>query len=499
MTHSTHPTARAVALTFILCACSPGKESPWSGGGSSTPAPTNDTATAMESDTAGDTGSGGDGGSPTGPVTGVGEWADCVGFDAVESDHFEYNWYRENDAALAPPGTECRCSVEFAGIEVGELYDISVVGDARDLDGDGTKDAGSVPESIAMHTPAGDIKGWASTSWETGDPTWHNAHNTMTLKESDLNGTWYVFLPELNRDGGYISSCSDYRLPQVMVKHHDSSEGMRVPPFLDASGAPEDALLCSAGSTGSTSFQLVDLPTFVHPVPLAVGGDQHYAGTALTQVTVTAWNNADQLVLRHGPDSVTLTPDAPTATLPADTFYFGSNSWWPDRTAGDGLTWSNPQVQLSTSCPATAPAGMTRTPGYALTLSALDSAISSATGGVGLVDIVSSGSASTWPVYTVRVAPIIASFGSGVTDALRLEVAGTWGFAAVPMVATGTDTWSIDVIRPSYEAHGSASRTASGLTLALTSGSITTSTGTITLQPTTVTLPPVQTGQPAQP
>ena len=446
-----------------------------------------------------DTGTAGDSGSPTDDVTLPGEWGDCSGFDTDEASHFPYNWYHENDESLAPPGTECRCSLAFEGIEVGELYSISVQGEALDLDGDGITDAASVPQSLAMHTPAGDITGWAPTLWPEADLLWSNSHNTVTVKASDLNGTWHVYLPELTRDGGYIGSCGDYSPPQVMVELKDSAEGMRVPTSLDGSGAPEDALLCSAGSTGSTSFQLVDLPTFVHPVPLAVGGDEHYAGTALTQVTVTAWNNADQLVLRHGPDSVTLTPAAPSATLPADTFYLGSNSWWPDRTAGDGLTWSNPQVQLSTTCPATGPAGMTRPPGYALDLATLDATIAAATGGVGLVDIVTSGSASTWPVYTVRVAPIIASASSGVTEALRLEIAGTWGFAALPLVQTAPDTWSLDVVRPSYEAHGSVSRTASGLTLALTSGTITTSTGSISLQATSVTLPPVHTGQPAQP
>lgn len=119
----------------------------------------------------------------------------------------------------------------------------------------------------------------------------------------------------------------------------------------------------------------------------------------------------------------------------------------------------------------------------------------SATGGVGLSDIVTSGSSGSWPVYAVRVVPMLAMPGTGVSHALRLEMPGIRASAALPLVQTGVDTWDLDLVRDAYELHGTVSRTSTNLTLALSSGSVSTATGPLTLQSASVTLSQVPTNQ----
>lgn len=229
-----------------------------------------------------------------------------------------------------------------------------------------------------------------------------------------------MYLSELSRDD--YERCSHYGAVEVKVTNHDTSGGPPPPPTLDPDDEAEDAMWCTASSTGVTTFQLVDLPTWKHAVPLAIGGDQQFAGSELTQVTVINWKNADQLILRRGTNVVTLTPTNATATLSSGTYPIGASAWYASRsTAGN---WQNPEVQLSYSCTASQPSTVSVGQGYALSLSQLDSALSSATGGVGVSDIVTSGSSGSWPVYTVRVVPMLAMPGTGVTHALRLEMPG---------------------------------------------------------------------------
>ena len=239
--------------------------------------------------------------------------------------------------------------------------------------------------------------------------------------------------------------------------------------------------------------QLVDLPNHKRPAPLAIGGAQRFAHSTLGSVTVSAWNGADELKVRHGSNVFVLTPASPTATLPAGAIPMGGVEWTPARTAGSGA-WQNPTVQLTHTCPTTAPTAEPVAQGYALSLATLDSAVSAATGGTGIPFLVTTGSANTWPVYAVRVVNTGAPPGVGVSHKLLVELFGTHGRMTLPLVATGVNAWSLDVDYSGLSLHGTVTKGTSGLTLSLASGTFGEGSSPLVLQATNLTLPPYPTG-----
>ncbi len=138
-------------------------------------------------------------------------------------------------------------------------------------------------------------------------------------------------------------------------------------------GAESDRA-CTPGETHTTTVELVSFFGMIHASPLATGGYDQYAGARIKSVTVTTWNNADKLSLRHAGYEKVLTPSSPTATVSADNWWYGSNVWEASRLA-DNEAYANPELELSLECPTT-PVGDTATvaQGYGMSIAQLDTA-----------------------------------------------------------------------------------------------------------------------------
>lgn len=114
---------------------------------------------------------------------------------------------------------------------------------------------------------------------------------------------------------------------------------------------------------------------------------------------------------------------------------------------------------------------MSRGIGYGLSLYELATAIDDLTAAQGLGHVLVSATEDDWPVYAVRIRAVSTS--TSQTHALEVEVRGTWASFSVPLISTGTDTWSFDVDNSAYNAAGTVTRGTDDLTIAVTSGGVT--------------------------
>ncbi len=245
---------------------------------------------------------------------------------------------------------------------------------------------------------------------------------------------------------------------------------------------------CQPGQTATTHFQLIDFPGMGHAVPLATGGHSHYAGSRVRTVTVTDWNHADELHVRRGGADLVLTPASPSGQIPVDNHWFGTTRWLARRVA-DGEAHGYPELDLGLECPATPPAPTVDQPvGYGLSLAQLQLALQQATGGVGLGAWLAAATDTNLPVYAVRVAPKLDPLPGGPTHSLRLVLRGSYALVGLPLTATGPDSWSLDVTEGPLLLHGTVTRQAGTLTLALESGSYGYDGLPLTLQPATLTI-----------
>lgn len=448
---------------------------------------------------AGDGGAG-DGGSapgldPYGPH-------DCTPVDSIgDASHFDGSLYFSGTA----PDEEFACTFTLEGYAIKKIYKTEVQGMPNDYGSYSVRpavvglvvpwqEAGFYIDDSTV-TPEGTY--W-TTFTATNEPEWDPAEDfgvSLVPPDSDLtdpNGTYIVRFTNAGirgggGGGGIELTEADLVDIKVVLWGADGPEGAPPPRPENPVDEEEDYFACSASSTGSTDFELVRIPGIDGLVPLAVDGDVGFAESQLTAVSVSDWNGADQLVLDNGSSTVTLTPSSSSATLSGSGWWFGGVDFAAAKTGGSG-TWTAPDISLSHSCPATRSNGNTDVDqGYALSLSTLASVVDDATGTPGLGALLLSAPEDDWPVYLVRVAPVLS--GGSTTHALILTIQGTDEEVALPLEQIEFGKWSLDASGYGWQAAGVVSRHVGYLRLALSSGSVELPSGTVTLSATTVDLP----------
>lgn len=253
----------------------------------------------------------------------------------------------------------------------------------------------------------------------------------------------------------------------------------------------EDDMACSASATASTGMQLIEFPGWGHPVAVGISGQRQHLYSTLSSVTVTDWNDTDTLEI-VGQDGATISLDASNSSGSpgtGETFHLGSMQWRPGRDSGTG-PYQMPTVSVTHAC--TASFGSERRAvdqAYAIDLDTLDEAISDATGGPGLGDIMSIATETDWPVLVARVYPIGGGpTATGETHVLHFEIQGGTVHRTLLLTQTSLGRWDLDQSGASWSLEGKVARNPGTLTLYLDAGSFTTAQGTTQLTPTEVVL-----------
>jgi hypothetical protein len=422
-------------------------------------------------------------------VVDLGQEAECTLTD-VQGNSFQSHWYDDWNGVS---GTECRCQFVLDPSFTPDTLLMTITGSACASPSAGCTGvieqvpAGTkaYPVWLTSYSPATSI--W----WITGDERWSQGNN-IPRDGNDLAGLWEIRLSRFNRitDGSNPASytaCGDYQDVRVVVNSANRALPQPVRRPVSPLG-PESDRDCLAGQTQTTSFQLTWFPGMIHMEPLVVGGNGRYTGARVKSVTVTDWNNADEMRVYHAGEELVLTPSTPTVAVSADTWLYGSNRWVADRVA-DNEVFTAPSVEISLECPTT-PLGDTIAveQGYGMSLQQLDEAMDDVTGGVGLPGLISSATDPTIPVYAVRVEEIEFPKPGGPTHLLRLELRGTWAAASLPMTQTGQDSWALDTNGPEYDFEGTVTRLAGTLTISLTGGSAETGGDPMQFLPATIVL-----------
>jgi hypothetical protein len=412
----------------------------------------------------------------------LGDWLVC---DPVEFsyDFFDVEYYEEG---YGSEDELCRCYVQIEDVNttagfLGVMFAVDLQGDANTWGVNGD----SAPSRIAIKDRGtGTHRDDALPHSSTGQ--W-DASMSFPADFDDPNGPWYAYASRLNYVSQFVD-CDDYPSFEVKISTPGSSARLIPSPRPVSPQGPESDRDCEAGETSTTSFDLVDFPFMRHRTPLAAGGSSSYAGARVKSVTVTNWNSAEQLSLRHGPTELILDAANPSATIPADDWWYGTIRWVDTPPEGQerGLA---PELQLELECPGTPAADTVQVnQGYGLTLAQLAQAVDAATGGTGLGELLADVQNPNIPVYALRIEPLPAVLPSGVTHALRVELRGTWASIGLPLVRTGPDSWSLSMNTQGLQLEGTVTRANGTLTLNLSSGSYPLGEGGITLQPASLTL-----------
>jgi len=488
----------------------------------------------------------------------------CEGVEAVTANHFaDRDFYADGDYYSGAGGTECHCTVTLHDTRPTPVTGITVwmptsVYDATDwavdprpkavavlvpwLEGgadDGVRVAGDSPTGLTgTETEVNDgylLSGAAADHWFAFNDVpdiddlgyWSDQFagraDVSSAAAVDIHGTYDVYVSFVSAGGyavasrpGAAGACAALEgdldgdgapdTPLRLRVDYDPHPLSLGPPPLPVATPPsgtswlEDAVACTPGATATTRFALVDPDGSGKAVPLAVGGAAAYAYGELRQATVADWQGADRLVLR-APDGAawaTLSPETPTADL-APGLWLGQARWRSSRSTTG--SYSDPQVLLTTQCPATRPPdGPAVAPSWPLSWSQADTTVQALSGGLDLATLwpghVDLSQVGSWPSLLVRVRPVPLSDGTPGW-ALELEAHGVGRLAGLPLSADpaaggGADGWPLgwtfDHTGAQGHVAGSVGRSGTGLHLALSAGQVNTAAGTLQLQPGTLDL-----------
>ncbi len=437
-----------------------------------------------DGDTAADTG------TDTGTDTGFPNPAEVELFDTISCEWKERSDYTFGNGTdyYEPPGqAECYCKVDLveSNTSLGDSIFVSYAAAATSKT--------YVPQGAAGRAPWGDKL--MSDANETIYSSWE-WEREFDLGDDELPwGGWYAMISRLNQDtsGGvnHYTDCEDYADVDILFRTFAKTNAVPVRRPVTPLGA-EDDLDCASDETYTTRFRLSSFPHVKTLVPLAISGDEEYAGSRVKSVTVTTWNNADEVRIRRLGTEHVLTPNSPSVNISADTWWLGTNRWSADRTA-DNAAFTNPVVELDLECPTTAVGDIVNRPqGYGMSLQQLAAAVDDATDDAGIGGLIASAPDPTIPVYAFRIDPVSNPASGGPTHLLRLELRGTWARVSLPITETSQDNWSFSY--DSYwednelEMEGTITKSGQNLTFSLSSGSWTDTGGTITFDPASLVL-----------
>ena len=427
----------------------------------------------------------GDTGGTDPSQTGLGEWTTCTLEDHHSPGLFDDSDYYETGYGTG--STVCRCEVELTG-SLNSLNFLPTMAHVELTGTNGTNNYDLTPDVGITSTSwnlLGDQKVFQPSSW-----AWSNEWD-FDVGGNDIYGgtTWKGYVSRLNHNQSF-TDCDDYTDVQMKIELNSTSRFVPSRRPVNPIGAESD-LDCDAGQTTTTRFQLANFPGHRHLVAMAASGNPEYAGTRVKSVTVTSWNNADEVRIAHGVGEEVLTPSSPSANISADNWWYGSNHWIADRTADDD-PWGNPVVELSLECPTTPVGDTINVPqGYGVTPQQLGTALNTVTGSSTFGKIITGTASPTIPIYAVRIRPIINPEQGQPTHLLNLELRGVWAKVALPLTMTGQGIWSLSTQGDDLSLTGTVTQGAQSLTLALTGGSVDWDGSTTTLQAATLVLSPL--------
>ncbi len=423
-----------------------------------------------------DTASGDDTGQSDPPAatrTGTNEPVRCA-LEKVSDSNFGAGNY----ADATPPGHECRCVMDYEhDASLGFPPDNKLWMWVR---GDGADNTLKRPEEAAFDMPWGNpLFNDNPTNYDGRTDRW-TAQVFQTFSDPyGLDGTYTFYLSEKRSNGNFDDSCDTHAwngtAGQVQVEIGFNLPGGSPPP----AGAParpqspngyEDDMDCDASESGTTTFELLDVPHTGLAAPVPVDGTPLHAGADAVTVEVLDWRGADELTIEGPNQSVLIEPGDGEVTLPTGDWWIGTLHYVADRKDSAG-TFKHPLIRIDHACPST-PAGSTASVpvGYGLSLDDLADAVEDATGWTSLADILLDAEYPTWPVYAVRMVDIDRPAPLDDLPVLRLEVRGTDHALHFPVVETGSDSWSFDYDWDYYAAEGTLTRSGTTLTLSVTDG-----------------------------
>ncbi|MES2643810.1 MAG: hypothetical protein V4850_30260 [Myxococcota bacterium] len=388
-------------------------------------------------------------------------------------------------------GTECSCTVTLFDTNPTEVRGVSVWIPTRVHSGSLWSSL-PIPAAVMLDVPDGwtedttlhvaavnelndidDDSGTEAEHWFAFDDIASNADNEYLLEETapvDVSGTytiWVSFANTSHMGMGMCSRLADSSSPENSLHFRVDTPSSTSSSFTRPPSAPRpDPHACIPGLERATTFALANLGEGTRP--LIKGGAPGFVGSRLREVTVTSWNGADRLELRRPTGVVAvLTPEHPTALVGQHDIPLAQAKWKSGRaTAG---SWTDPTIQVRHMCPA-GPGALLAGDTTAVSWSALDQALRSATGGFGL-DLWRSGLAqSTLPAFRAFVEHGDATLGR--PDHLVFEAPGGGRLNAMLLLEASPGHWTFNYRRAGTTLRGTLVQSGNNQILSLSQGAI---------------------------